>query len=54
MPWTLPQRLATLETRLGAMLAAVRIARPALAAFADVLSHESKSHADEVEPTLRR
>jgi LTXXQ motif family protein len=54
MPWTLPQRLVALETRLGAMLAAVRIERPALAAFADVLSREPKSHADEVEPTPRR
>ena len=54
MPWTLPQRLATLETRLGAMLAAVRIERPALAVFADVPSHEPKSRADEVEPTRRR
>jgi LTXXQ motif family protein len=50
MPWTLPQRLATLQTRLGAMLAAVRIERPALAAFADALSREPKSHANEVEP----
>jgi hypothetical protein len=52
MPWTLPRRLATLETRLGAMLAAVRIERPALAAFADALS--PKSPANEVEPTPRR
>jgi hypothetical protein len=54
MPWTLPQRLATLETRLGAMLAAVRIEQPALAAFADALSREPKSHANEVEPTPHR
>jgi hypothetical protein len=43
MPWTLPQRLSALETRLGAMLAAVRIERPALAALCDVLSGEPKS-----------
>jgi hypothetical protein len=54
MAWTLPQRLATLQTRLGAMLAAVRIERPALAAFTDALSREPKSHANEAEPTLRR
>ena len=54
MPWTLPQRLATLETRLGVMLAAVRIERPALAAFADALSREPKSHANEVERRPRR
>ena len=53
-PWTLPQRLATLERRVGAMLAAVRIERPALAAFADALSREPKSHANEVEPPPRR
>jgi hypothetical protein len=54
MPWTLPQRLATLETRLGVMLAAIGIERPALAAFADALSREPKSHANEVEPPPRR
>ena len=54
MSWTLPQRLATLETRLGVMLAAVRMERPALAAFADALSREPKSHANGVEPTPRR
>jgi hypothetical protein len=54
IPWTLPQRLATLERRVGAMLAAVRIERPALAAFADALSREPKSHANGVEPTPQR
>jgi hypothetical protein len=53
-PQTLPERLTALETRLSAMLAAVRIERPALAAFSDALSREPKSHADEVTPTLRR
>jgi hypothetical protein len=51
MPWTLPQRLSALETRLGAMLAAVRIERPALAALCEVLSGEPKLHAHEREPT---
>jgi hypothetical protein len=51
MPWTLPQRLSALETRLGAMLAAVAIQRPALATFA--ASREPTSHADEIAPTPR-
>jgi hypothetical protein len=48
MPWTLPQRLSALETRLGAMLAAVQIQRPALVTLCDVLSGEPKSHANEI------
>jgi LTXXQ motif family protein len=53
MPGTLPQRLSALETRLGAMLAAVRIARPALAAFCDALSREPTPPADEIAPPPR-
>jgi hypothetical protein len=53
MPWTLPQRLSALETRLGAMLAAVRIERPALAALADALSREPASRVNEIAPTPR-
>jgi LTXXQ motif family protein len=50
MPWTLPQRLSALETRLDAMLAAVRIERPALAAFCDALSREPTPPASEIAP----
>jgi len=50
MPWTLPQRLSALETRLGAMLAAVRIEQPALAAFADALSRASSSPTNDIAP----
>jgi len=53
MPWTLPQRLSVLETRLGAMLAAVRIERPALAAFCDALSREPTSPDNEIAPPSR-
>jgi LTXXQ motif family protein len=53
MPWTLPQRLSALETRLGAMLAAVRIERPALAAFCDALGRQPQSPANDIAPPPR-
>ena len=53
MPWTLPQRLSVLETRLGAMLAAVRIERPALAAFGDALSRAPTPPDNDIAPPPR-
>jgi hypothetical protein len=53
MPWTLPQRVSALKTRLDAMLAAVRIERPALATLADALSREPTSPANDIAPTPR-
>ena len=53
MPWTLPQRLSALEMRLGAMLAAVRIERPALVALADALGRQPTSPVNEIAPTPR-
>jgi LTXXQ motif family protein len=51
MPSTLPQRLSALQMRLDAMLAAVRIERPALAALADAVSREPTS--PDIAPTAR-
>lgn len=53
-PRTLPARLTALETRLRTMLEAIRIERPALAAFADALGHEPAARANDAEPVLGR